>query len=42
MIIFIFKESVPVEQIVQVLLDSEQAHNGLKFIKTQIDSMSKG
>ena len=39
---FLFKESVSVEQIVSVLLDSEQPHNGLKFIKTQIDNMSKG
>jgi len=40
---FVNKEEVliPVDKIVQILLDSDQPENGLNFLKTQIDKHSK-
>lgn len=34
--------SVPIDQIVSILLDSDQPENGLKFLKDQIIKISKG
>lgn len=34
--------SISVEQVVSVLLDSDQPYNGLQFMKLQLDKISKG